>query len=69
MLHDGRVMELADPGMRMPHAGPCITPNANSTYYGIAAATDRLRVVLQGNEMTWRQSGALTLRIETMHGQ
>ena len=40
VLHDGRVIELADPAMRTPHAGPCITHDANSSYYGIAAATD-----------------------------
>ena len=26
--------------MRTPHAGPCLTPTANSAYYGIAAATN-----------------------------
>ena len=40
VLDDGRVVELADPGMRTPHAGPCLTPNANSHFYGIAAATN-----------------------------
>ena len=40
VLDDGRVIELADPAMRTPHAGPCVTKNANSTYYGIAAATN-----------------------------
>ena len=40
VLDDGRVIELADPGMRTPHAGPCLTPNANSCYYGVAAATN-----------------------------
>ena len=40
VLDDGRVVELADPGMRTPHAGPCLTRNANSVYYGIAAATN-----------------------------
>jgi N-acetyl-anhydromuramyl-L-alanine amidase AmpD len=40
VLDDGRVIELADPGMRTPHAGPCLTRNANSCYYGIAAATN-----------------------------
>ena len=40
VLDDGRVIELADPAMRTPHAGPCVTRNANSVYYGIAAATD-----------------------------
>ena len=42
VLDDGRVVELADPAMRTPHAGPCKTPNANSAYYGIAAATNGL---------------------------
>ena len=40
VLDDGRIVELADPGMRTPHAGPCRTRNANSAYYGIAAATN-----------------------------
>jgi len=40
VLRDGRVVELADPGMRTPHAGPCLTPSANSRFYGIAAATN-----------------------------
>ena len=40
VLDDGRVVELADPGMRTPHAGPCLTPMANSRLYGIAAATN-----------------------------
>src|SRR5674476_1267745 len=40
VLDDGRVVELADPGMRTPHAGPCLTPLANSRFYGIAAATN-----------------------------
>jgi N-acetyl-anhydromuramyl-L-alanine amidase AmpD len=40
VLDDGRVVELADPGMRTPHAGPCRTPKANSVYYGVAAATN-----------------------------
>jgi N-acetyl-anhydromuramyl-L-alanine amidase AmpD len=42
VLDDGRVVELADPGMRTPHAGACKTPYANSHYYGIAAATNGL---------------------------
>ena len=42
VLDDGRVIELADPAMRTPHAGPCLTPMANSRYYGIAAATNGL---------------------------
>src|SRR5690349_18935939 len=42
VLDDGRVIELADPAFRTPHAGPCLMPNANSTFYGIAAATNGL---------------------------
>jgi len=40
VLDDGRVIELADPAYRTPHAGPCLMPRANSVYYGIAAATN-----------------------------
>jgi len=40
VLDDGRVIELADPAFRTPHAGPCLMPRANSFYYGIAAATN-----------------------------
>src|SRR3954465_12084556 len=40
VLDDGRVVELADPGMRTPHAGECRTRNANSHFYGIAATTN-----------------------------
>ncbi len=32
VLDDGRIIELADPGMRTPHAGPCRTPIANSHF-------------------------------------
>jgi hypothetical protein len=42
VLDDGRVVELADPACRTPHAGPCRTRLANSIYYGIAAATNGL---------------------------
>lgn len=42
VLDDGRVIELADPAYRTPHAGPCLTPKANSVYYGIAASTNGL---------------------------
>jgi hypothetical protein len=42
VLDDGRVVELADPALRTPHAGPCVTPSANSAYYGVAAATNGL---------------------------
>ncbi len=40
VLDSGRVVELADPMKRTPHAGACRTPNANSAFYGIAAATN-----------------------------
>ena len=40
VLDDGRVIELADPALRTPHAGSCRTPRANSVFYGIAAATN-----------------------------
>jgi hypothetical protein len=42
VLDDGRVVELADPALRTPHAGPCLEPNANSRFYGVSAATDGL---------------------------
>jgi N-acetyl-anhydromuramyl-L-alanine amidase AmpD len=42
VLDDGRIVELADPGARTPHAGACKTPMANSHFYGIAAATNGL---------------------------
>lgn len=42
VLDDGSVIELGDPALRTPHAGPCLTPRANSAYYGIAAATNGL---------------------------
>jgi N-acetyl-anhydromuramyl-L-alanine amidase AmpD len=42
VLDDGRIIELADPGMRTPHAGACRTPMANSHFYGIAATTNGL---------------------------
>jgi hypothetical protein len=42
VLDDGRVIELADPAFRTPHAGPCLTPCANSAFFGIAAATNGL---------------------------
>lgn len=42
ILDDGRVIELADPANRTPHAGACRTPKANSVFYGIAAATNGL---------------------------
>jgi N-acetyl-anhydromuramyl-L-alanine amidase AmpD len=42
VLDDGRIVELADPAYRTPHAGACRTPMANSVFYGIAAATNGL---------------------------
>ena len=42
VLHDGSVVELADPALRTPHAGSCLEPNANSRFYGISAATNGL---------------------------
>src|SRR5258708_25050863 len=42
VLHDGRVIELANPALRTPHAGPCLTRCANSAYFGLAAATNGL---------------------------
>ena len=42
VLDDGRVVELADPALRTPHAGPCRTANANSAFYGVSAATNGL---------------------------
>src|SRR5918911_1091333 len=39
---DGSLVELADPAMRTPHAGPCLVPRANSVFYGISAATNGL---------------------------
>jgi N-acetyl-anhydromuramyl-L-alanine amidase AmpD len=47
VLDDGRIIELADPAFRTPHAGACRTPKANSVFYGIAAATDGVTVVTQ----------------------
>ena len=40
VLDDGKIIELADPGMRTPHAGACKKAMANSFYYGVAAATN-----------------------------
>ena len=40
VLHDGELVELADPAFRTPHAGPCLTPDANSRFYGLSAATN-----------------------------
>lgn len=39
---DGKLIELADPALRTPHAGPCVVPRANSVFYGISAATNGL---------------------------
>jgi hypothetical protein len=44
VLDDGALVELADPALRTPHAGPCLVPRANSVFYGISAATDGLVV-------------------------
>src|SRR3954464_7132958 len=46
-LDDGRVVELADPAFRTPHAGACRTPKANSVFYGIAAATNGLTLATE----------------------
>lgn len=43
-LDSGRVVELADPALRTPHAGSCSVPNANSRFYGVSAATSGLVV-------------------------
>ena len=40
VLDDGKIVELADPRKRTPHAGACLTRAANSAFYGIAAATN-----------------------------
>lgn len=42
VLDDGAVVELADPALRTPHAGACLTENANSRFYGLSAATNGL---------------------------
>jgi hypothetical protein len=42
VLDDGALVELADPALRTPHAGPCLVPMANSAFYGISAATNGL---------------------------
>lgn len=42
VLDDGSLIELADPAMRTPHAGPCLVPRANSAFYGMSAATNGL---------------------------
>ena len=42
VLDDGSVVELADPALRTPHAGPCLEPNANSRFCGVSAATNGL---------------------------
>src|ERR1700689_142850 len=41
-LADGSLVELADPALRTPHAGPCLMANANSACYGLSAATNGL---------------------------
>ena len=40
VMRDGTLVELADPMKRTPHAGACITPKANSVFYGLSAATN-----------------------------
>lgn len=40
VMDDGRIVELADPAKRTPHAGRCLTPNANSVFYGVCIATN-----------------------------
>ena len=42
VLDSGRVVDLADPAMRTPHAGACRVEAANSRLYGISAATNGL---------------------------
>ncbi len=42
VLDNDAVIELADPGMRTPHAGVCLGANPNSKYYGVSAATNGL---------------------------
>src|SRR5690348_10483758 len=42
VMDDGRLVELANPALRTPHAGPCLVPRANSVFYGISAATNSL---------------------------
>jgi len=42
VLDDGKLVELADPALRTPHAGACLVPRANSAFYGISAATNGL---------------------------
>lgn len=40
VMDDGRIVELADPALRTPHAGKCLTASANSVFYGVCAATN-----------------------------
>ena len=65
VLDNGRGIELADPGMRTPHAGPCLTRNANSVYYGIAAATNGL---VPATEAQLSSIAALGAAIVRHHG-
>jgi N-acetyl-anhydromuramyl-L-alanine amidase AmpD len=62
VLDDGRVVELADPAMRTPHAGPCRTPMANSVYYGIAAATNGLVPATEAQLRSIAALGAAVIR-------
>jgi N-acetyl-anhydromuramyl-L-alanine amidase AmpD len=47
VLDDGRIVELADPAYRTPHAGACRTPKANSVFYGVAAATNGITLATE----------------------
>ena len=62
VLDDGRVIELADPGMRTPHAGACLTPMANSAFYGIAAATNGSVLVTEKQEASITRLCAALIR-------
>jgi len=65
VLDDGRVVELADPVCRTPHAGPCRTSLANSVYYGIAAATNGL---VPATEPQLASIGRLCVALYRVHG-
>ena len=65
VLDDGRVVELADPAMRTPHAGPCREPNANSAFYGIAAATNGL---VLATELQLGSIASLAAALSRFHG-
>jgi N-acetyl-anhydromuramyl-L-alanine amidase AmpD len=40
VLDNGELVEIAAPAFRTAHAGPCLTPSANSAFYGVSAATN-----------------------------